>query len=184
MDFIKTEEFNLFIIPFMIFGLRVLDVSLGTIRIIFVSKGYTSFAPFIGFVEILIWVFAVSRIMDNLNNWIFYIAYAGGFAAGTYVGMVLEKKLAIGHELIRIITQKDATDLIFLLKEKGFRITSVKAEGGLGPVSVLYVITKRKFIEGVIKIIKIYNPHAIYTIEDIRAVSSSLIKSHIAIKRK
>lgn len=184
MDFIKTEEFSYFIIPLMIFCLRVIDVSLGTLRIIFVSKGYKSFAPLIGFVEILVWIFAVSRIMENMNNWVFYVAYAGGFATGTYVGMILEKKLAIGHELIRVITKKVATELIFSLKENGFSITSLKAEGGLGPVSVLYIILNRKYIKGVIETIKFYNPQAIYTIEDIRTVSNSLLQTHINVKKK
>ena len=109
MENASFDWFTFVILPFLIFIARITDVSLGTLRIIFVSKGYKIIAPLIGFIEILIWIVAISKIIQNIDNWICYIAYAGGFAVGNYVGMRLEEKLAIGFELVRVITQKDAS---------------------------------------------------------------------------
>jgi uncharacterized protein YebE (UPF0316 family) len=174
METMKFDLATYVLIPLLIFTLRIFDVSLGTIRIIFISKGYKSIAPFVGFIEILIWIIAISRIMENLNNWICYVSYAGGFAAGNYAGMLLEERLAIGHELIRIITRKDAKDLIDSLSNKGYGVTSINARGVTGEVGVVYIIVNRKMLNETIEIIKHYNPQALYTIEDIRYVNKEI----------
>lgn len=183
MNFIESEEFTMVVIPVMIFLLRIIDVSLGTIRIIFVSKGFKQIAPVIGFFEILIWIFVVSRVMDNLDNWVSFIAYAGGFATGNLVGMRLEERLAIGHELVRVITKKEAFELIAALKNKGFGITSIKAMGVDGEVAVLYVIISRKKMDQVIELIRQYNPNALYTVEDIRKVSKEVYYGESPVKK-
>lgn len=174
METMKFDLVTYVLIPLLIFTLRIFDVSLGTIRIIFISKGYKPIAPFVGFIEILIWIIAISRIMENLNNWVCYVAYAGGFAAGNYAGMVLEERLAIGHELIRIITRKDAKDLIDSLRDKGYGITSIKARGVTGEVGIIYIIVNRNMLNETIEIIKQYNPQALYTVEDIRYVNKEI----------
>jgi len=171
MEFITSSEFGYIILPLLIFLSRIVDVSLGTLRIIFVSKGLKAIAPVIGFVEVLIWIIAVTRIMENLDNWFNYIAYAAGFAMGNYVGMLLEERLAIGHELIRVITKKEAVDLIEAIRSEGYGMTSVEAMGKDGEVAVLFLITKRKKTEHILNIIKKYNPNATYTIENVRSVS-------------
>lgn len=184
MEFLKSDEYTYVLLPLMIFLLRIVDVSMGTLRIIFVSKGYKKLAPLIGFFEILIWIFAVSRIMENLNNWICYVAYAGGFATGNLVGMILEERLAIGHELIRVITKKEAIELINALKDKGFGITSIKANGINGEVAVLYIIINRKKIDEVLETIKKYNPQALYTVEDIRSVHKEIFHGEVQQRRR
>lgn len=183
MNFIESEQFTMIALPAMIFFLRIIDVSLGTLRIIFVSKGYKHIAPFIGFFEILIWIFVVSRVMDNLNSWVSFVAYAGGFAIGNLVGMKLEERLAIGHELVRVITKKEAHELIGALKDKGFGVTTLKAIGTDGEVAVLYVIINRKRINQVIELIRHFNPNALYTVEDIRKVSKEIYYGESPVKR-
>lgn len=171
MDFFETGIFSYLILPLFIFLARIADVSLDTIRIIFVSKGMKRLVPIIGFFQILIWLIAISKIFQNLDNWVAYIAYAGGFAAGNYFGMLLEEKLAIGHEIVRVITKSEAGDLIESLKGKGFGVTSIKARGLTGKVGVIYIIVKRSMIKKVLEIINIHNPRALYTIEPIRLVN-------------
>ncbi len=173
-DFLNSETFTYFLLPLFIFLARIADVTLGTIRIIFVSKGMKSIAPFFGFFEVLIWLLAISRIMQNLDNWICYVAYAAGFATGNYVGMFIEEKLAIGHEMIRVITRADATDLLNELRSAGFGVTSVKAQGADGDVGVIYIIARRSMIDGILKIINQYNPRAFYTIESIKFVNKDV----------
>jgi len=113
----ETEIFTWILLPILIFFARVGDVSLGTIRIIFISKGIKYLAPLIGFFEILIWLVAISQIMQNLTNIYYYIFYAGGFATGNLVGIIIEEKLSIGTVAIRIITRKDAEELTNALKK-------------------------------------------------------------------
>jgi uncharacterized protein YebE (UPF0316 family) len=157
--------------------MRICDVTLDTMRIIFLTKGYRTVAPIIGFFEVLIWIVAITRIMQNLNNWVSYIAYAAGFATGNYVGMLLDEKLAIGHELIRVITKLDAGDLANALRSAGFGVTSVKAVGMQGDVGILYVIVNRKNQKTAIGIVEEHTPNAFFTIENIHFVNRPLDKN-------
>lgn len=171
MEFLHTPVFNYILLPLFIFCLRICDVTLDTLRIIFVSKGYKFIAPIIGFFEILIWIVAISRIFQNLDNWVCYVAYAAGFATGNYVGLLVDEKLAIGHEIIRVITKIDAQKLIDNLRMAGYGVTSVKATGMDGEVGVLYIIINRKNLDKVVSIIKEFNPNAFFTIENLHFVN-------------
>ena len=169
--------FDYVILPVLILMARVLDVSLDTIRVIMVAKGYRNLAPYVGFFQSLIWLITITRIMANLDNWFTYLGYAGGFGLGTYVGMILEGKLALGYELVRVITKKEADELIIGLREKGYAVTTVPGMGREGEVGVLYIIIKRKVLREVVDIIQHYNPRAFYTIEDMRYVSNYALLS-------
>ena len=169
----ESVWFNYLVVPVLIMMARVIDVSLDTIRVIMVAKGYRKYAPFVGFFQVLIWIITITRIMAHLEIWTAYVGYAGGFAIGTYVGMKLEQKLALGYELIRVITKADASLLINKLTEKGFHLTFVEGEGRDGSVGILFLVERRRVIKEIIGIIKEYNPNAFYTIEDVRFVSGS-----------
>ena len=167
---VGSDVFTWVVLPFLIFSARVLDVSLGTLRIIFVSRGLRYLAPFVGFFEVIIWLLAIRVIMQNLNNWACYIAYGAGFAMGNFIGIFIEKRLAIGNSIVRIITSKDATPLIEHLRSSGYGVTSIQAEGAEGSVHVIYVIIKRHDLEAIGEVIRDFNPNAFYTVEDVRLV--------------
>ncbi len=159
------------ILPFLIFLSRILDQSIGTLRVIFVSKGLKNIAPFFGFFEVIIWLLAVAQVMKHLNNPMSYIAYGAGFAMGNYIGIIIEEKLSLGTLLIRVIPKKDTTELISHLKELGFGVTQINAEGVMGTkVKILFTIIKRKNVHQVIHAINQYNPNAFYTIEEVKTV--------------
>jgi uncharacterized protein YebE (UPF0316 family) len=176
MEFIESDLYSYFILPLLIFFARICDVTLGTLRIIFTSKGKKYIAPFLGFIEMIIWILAITHIFENLNNWACYIGFAAGFAMGNFVGIIVEERLAIGYELIRIITSKDAEDLISALREKGFGITSIRARGKKGDVGILYSIISRSYLKDFVSFMKKYNPRAFYTIEDIRFVNDKTFR--------
>lgn len=169
-----TEIFGLVFLPLLIFSARVIDVSLGTTRIIFISKGLKYYAPIVGFFEILIWLMAISQIFQHLTNALYYIAYAGGYATGTFVGIKIEEKLSIGTEIIRFITRYDASKLVAALRAGGYSITVSNAEGPKGLVNVIYIVIDRHDLLQVVNLIKKYNPQAFYSIEDIRYVSEKV----------
>ncbi|MBU0692498.1 DUF2179 domain-containing protein [bacterium] len=162
------------IIPILIFLARVIDVSLGTIRVIFIARGMRFLAPFFGFFEVLIWLVVISQVFSNLTHWIYYISYATGFAAGNYVGMVLENRLAIGKAILRVITRVDAEQLANVLREKRYVLTTIDGEGREGPVKILFMVVSRAQLPGLIDLVKQYNPRAVYTIEDVRFVGEGL----------
>ncbi len=160
-------------LPLLIFVARVTDVSIGTLRIIFVSRNMKYFATVLGFFEVLIWLFAIGRIMQNLTNPVHYIAYAGGFSMGNLVGMMIENKLALGVVAIRVITNQKTFYLAAHLRKIGYTVTTVDAQGNRGPVKVIYTIVKRKRISSFINVVKTYHPRAFYTIENVGAVAAS-----------
>ena len=173
--FFSSDIFVLVVLPLLIFIARILDVSVGTLRIIFVSKGMKYLASLLGFFESLVWILAISQVMQNLNSWVTYIAFALGFSAGNFVGIFLEERIAMGNLIIRIITRRDATELVRFLRESGYGVTSVDAEGESGRVKLIFTICKRRNLEKIIGIIKSFNPRAFYTIEDVRFVQDTFL---------
>jgi len=163
----------------MIFFARICDVTIGTIRIILVSKGQKSLAPLLGFFEVLIWIIAIGQIMSNLDNWVCYLFYAAGFAAGNYIGMMVEEKIALGVVGMRLVTAKPADELVSILIEKGYGVTQMPAKGSQGDVNVLYMSLDRKKLNDLIEVVNEFNPGAFYTVEDIRLVNKGVFqKAH------
>lgn len=159
------------IFPLLIFIARICDVSLAMLRTVLASKGYKQIVPFIGFFEVLIWLAAISQIMNNLNNWVCYIAWAGGYATGSYIGLYIDKKIALGIQVIRIITNQASDDLIKELKNKNFGLTLLDAEGARCPVKMIFTVVPRKSVKEVVAIINQYTPQSFYSVEYMRNAS-------------
>ena len=170
MDFIDSVEFRWIVIPALIFVSRIFDVTIGTIRIIFLSKGLKKLAPIFGFFEILIWLIAIKQLMEFSPNVVAYLAYAFGFAAGNFVGIIVEGKISIGQVIVRIITREGGGELTAYLRSKGFRITELEARGETGEVRVIFAVVKREKLRSLEKLVNEFNPNAFYTVEDIRFV--------------
>jgi len=156
-----------FVLPLLIFVARVVDVSMGTVRVIFVSRGFKYLAPIVGFFEVIIWLLAIGQIMQNLSNPVCYIAYGGGFAMGNFIGICIADKLSLGLALIRVVTQKDALPLVGCLKNENYGVTSLDGHGTSGEVKVVFTIVPRREVSRVVAIIKQFNPQAFYSIEEV-----------------
>ena len=159
------------ILPGLIFLARVIDVSLGTARVVFISRGYKLLAASIGFWEVLIWLVAIGHATQNLSNPMCVIAFAMGFAMGNYIGVTITEKMSLGVVLVRILTHENSDKLIAALKERKYGITSIDGRGALGPMKVIFTIVQRQYVDQVINIIKSYNPNAFYSIESVGEVS-------------
>ncbi|MBN2365413.1 MAG: DUF2179 domain-containing protein [Calditrichaeota bacterium] len=170
----NSDLFAWVILPLFIFLARVVDVSFGTLRIVYTAKGRRFIAPALGFIEIMIWLLAIGQIFKNLNNIACYIAYAGGFSMGNFAGIWIESKLALGNQVLRIITGRDATELITRMRKDGFGLTVVDAQGIQGPVKLIFTVIKRKNLSEVIRLVHEYNPKAFYSVEDVRFVSEGI----------
>ena len=162
------SEFPVLILPVIIFFARIADVSLGTLRITMVSRGYKWQSALLGFFEVLIWVIVVAQLLKNLNHWVNYVAYAAGFSAGTFIGLYLEDKMKVGTVLVRIITLNKSEELIEALKGSGIAITSIDAKGGFNDVKVIFTVLKRKKLNKVFNIVKDIDPEAFFSTEDVK----------------
>jgi len=171
-----SPVFTWVILPLLIFFARILDVSIGTLRLIFVSKGYKFYAPLLGFFEVIIWLLAIGQIMQHLDNFLCYFAYGLGFATGNYLGIYLDEKMSLGTVLIRVVPKVDTTTLINQLREQSFGASLVDIEGMTGKLKMIFTIVKRKDLKDVLGIIQEHNPQAFVTIEDVKTAKEGYFR--------
>ena len=171
---ISADVYAWVILPLLIFRARICDVSLGTLRVIFIARGFKYIAPAIGFFEVIIWLLAIGQVMQNVGNVASYIAYGGGFAAGTFIGMTVEERLSIGNVVVRIITNRDARGLVEAMREKNLGVTTMDAKGAGGPVTVILMISRREDLHLVFDLIHEFQPNAFFTVEEIKSVKEGV----------
>lgn len=157
------------VLPLLIFCARTVDVSLATLRIVAVAQGRTGMAAGLGFFESLLWLIIVAQALQHLDNPLCVIGYAGGYAFGNVVGLALERRLALGHRLVRVIVPgDDPGHVIDDLRQQGHAVTVVTGEGLKGSVQILFTIAKRKDVEQMIALIRERYPNAFFAVEDVR----------------
>lgn len=189
MEFIY---FNYIILPLLIFLARIVDVSLGTVRIIFTTKGHKNLASILGFFEVLIWIMIIGKIMENMKSPWLYVVYALGFSAGTYVGMYLDEKLCVGKVMVRLIIKRNDKELLNNLREANYPLTVVNAVSGreMKRAAIVFSVINRKKLKKFLDIVNSTNPKAFYSIEDVRQVrdieniESSKIGEFVHIKKR
>jgi uncharacterized protein YebE (UPF0316 family) len=156
--------------PLVIFGLRIVDVSLSTVRILLAVRGRKIIVPIIGFFEVLIWVFAAGSAIRHLGSFWHVLGYSAGFSTGTMVGLWIEEKLAIGVATMQIITTHIGTGLGFALRQLGCGVTELDAQGRQGPVELVYTVVARRKIQDVLREVERWDPDAFVIIEEPRAI--------------
>jgi len=178
MDLIVSDSwfFTWILLPGLIFLARILDQTIGTMRLIFLAKGMKHIAPVLGFFEVIIWLLAIGQIMQHLDNWLCYVAYGAGFAMGNFIGITLEEKLSIGTSIIRVILSSESPELISELKSHNFGLTILNAEGAKGKVKIIFSIIRRKEIAVFINTLHQFHPNAFYTIEDVKEAKDGVFK--------
>ncbi|MDR1863965.1 MAG: DUF2179 domain-containing protein [Bacteroidales bacterium] len=172
--FTDGTVYQYIVLPLTVFFARICDVSLGTLRIVFVSKGKKFLAPLLGFFEVFIWIVVISQILRNVNNIVCYLAYAGGYATGNFIGMYIEERIAIGVQIIKIFSPKNLFPLQKELSQAGFGTTLIEGGGSVGKVDILYVVINRKTFEKAEKILIGFDSALFYVIEDIRSAKSGI----------
>ena len=187
----NSQMFAFVVVPVLIFAARALDVSIGSIRVIFLARG-RRVAAILGFFEVLIWLVVITHIMRNLSNPVTYIAYAAGFATGTYVGILLEGKPALGTLLVQVITEEDATELLHCLRAAGYGVTSVEAQGAHGRVQLLHTVIRRKSLQDMVSAVTRLSPSAFISVDEVQSATRGIfpvpashrMKSSIALGRR
>jgi uncharacterized protein YebE (UPF0316 family) len=156
------------LLPLMVFVAEMCVVTVSTIRIIFISRGKKYLASFLGFFEVSIWLFAIGQIMQNLSDLSCFAAFAAGFTIGNFLGILIEKKLALGSLAVNITTQKDARALVEVLQAAECRGTCLEANGIAGPVRVVVTVIRRKELPRVLATVKAFDPAAFYVVNEVQ----------------
>ncbi|PKL70260.1 MAG: hypothetical protein CVV30_02555 [Methanomicrobiales archaeon HGW-Methanomicrobiales-1] len=174
---INPELYAWIILPLLIFIARVGDVSMETIRVIYISRGIKYLAPIIAFFEIIIWLLAMEVVMSDLTNIANFFAFAFGFATGTYVGLVIEEKLSIGMVILRIVTTEESNEEIAsFLRSENFGVTSLDAKGARGNVKLILTLVNRTDLPRITEYLRTNTPHSFFSIEDIRYANEGVFR--------
>jgi len=159
---------NIYLAFILVFLLRVADVSLGTIRTVYILQGRRLRAAVIGFFEVLIWIFVVSQVVASISNWVLMVGYAGGFAAGTWTGLWLENRFALGFSQLRIISRNLGEQIAAALWKQNFGATVVHGHGRDGEVDLLFSIVPRRYIHKCVEIANTIDQECFVSISDSR----------------
>ena len=170
---VSDAVFSFVVLPLLIFFARILDVSINTVRIIYVLGGRKFTSTLLGFFESFIWLMAIRQIFSHLDNWMCYVAYPAGFAAGIFVGMIIEEQIAYGKVIVRIITRKDVGGLLQYLKRESFRYTHVNAEGPDGHENLVFTVLEREKLDDLLFTLREILPTAFYTVEKVNRAAES-----------
>jgi uncharacterized protein YebE (UPF0316 family) len=168
----SASWFGLPVLPLFIFFAEVTVVTISTMRTIFISRGRKVLAPILGLFEVSIWLFAIGQVMQNVNDLRCFVAFATGFAAGNFLGILLEKKLAIGDLVVNVISHRDAGGLIESLKLAEYGVTAIGAQGTTGPVKVVTTVIKRKELNRVLSLVKQFDENAFYSVNEVQEAAS------------
>jgi uncharacterized protein YebE (UPF0316 family) len=159
--------------PVLVFVAELGVVTISTLRIIFLSRGMKHLAPVVGFFEITIWLFAIGQVMKNLNSPGCFLGFAAGFTLGNYLGVLIEKRLALGTVIVHTVTRRDTTKLVEGMRGAGYRVTIIDAAGSRGAVKVVLTVVKRRELDAVLTIIRGFDPEAFYTVDEVREARPS-----------
>jgi uncharacterized protein YebE (UPF0316 family) len=183
-EFFNSTAYTWAVLPILIFCARICDVSLDTVRIIFINKNLRYFASLTGFLAVLIWLMVIRQVFQQLDNPLCIVAYAAGYATGNFVGIAIENKISIGKVIIRIITRMDSNELADFMRSSGYGVTVINAEGASGPVKVIFTVVERSDIDGILEMIRKYSPSSFYSIEDVRMVSEAVTPFRLPVARR
>src|SRR5690606_23569442 len=163
--------------PLIISGLRIVDVSLSTLRILLSMRNQRTLVPLLGFFEVLVWIFAVGNAIRHLDSIAHVLGYAGGFAAGSLVGVWLEGRLAFGLGTMRIISRRADGVLASRLRALGCGVTEFTGQGREGPVEVIYTVMMRRRLPAVLAEVEKVDPDAFITVEEPRHIRRGWMQS-------
>ena len=158
-----------------IYFARIVDVSCDTMRVLFTVRGKRSIAGFLGFLQALVWIFAVGVAIRHLDSWLHVFAYAAGYATGTMTGITIERFIAYGVAQVRIITRGHGDAMATALRDLGFGVTVTRGEGRAGGVDILHTLVQRAQVQDVLGVVDDHDPVAMVTVEEPRAVRGGFV---------
>ena len=168
------ETDRLLLIAFIFVG-GVTYVTLDTLRILLAARGYRSVAAVLGVAEVVVFLLAIAKVLAGPLDWAKIIAYATGFGLGTIVAVWIEARMAIGLVAMRVITRRDASELLEALRERQFGATTVAAQGVHQKVRIIFSVIQRKQVEAFVQTVQAMHPQAFISTEDVRLAREGFI---------
>ncbi len=162
----------------LIFGLRIVDVSCDTMRVIFAIRGKRGIAAILGFIQALVWIVAVGNAVKHLDSPLHILGYAGGYAMGTYVGVTIEQAIAYGVATVRIVSKAAGVEIAEALREAGHGVTEFGGFGRDGAVEILNSVVQRRNINKVLDIVMSHDKDAFVTVEEPKVLRGGLVAAH------
>lgn len=164
MEWIATIP--VWLLCLLIFVLRICDVTLGTVRTVSIVKGYIGLSVVLGFFEVMIWILAVSQVIVRLGeSWLLPLCYAGGFAVGNAIGILVERRLALGTSVVRFLSATRGAEIARVLQGDGHTVTTFSGEGPAGPVTLVYAVAPRRDIRPMVRSAQAVDPELAYVSE-------------------
>ena len=164
--------------PILIFCLRIVDVSCDTMRVLFAIRGKRAVSGFLGFLQALVWIFAVGNAVKHLDSWWHILAYAAGYGCGTMVGITIEKAVAYGLARIQVVSRHGGVEIAEALRERGYGVTETAGYGREGNVEILSVVVHRAHLDEAVKLIEQWDPDAFVTVEEPRVLRGGALATH------
>jgi uncharacterized protein YebE (UPF0316 family) len=149
----------------VIFFLRIADVSIGTLRIGFLVHSRPGLAGALSFLESLVWLTAAAQVLSSLDSPVKFVAYAGGYAAGTMLGVHVERWIAAGDVMMRVVAPVASPSAAGALREAGYIVTEVNASGRDGEVRVSFTVLPRRRVQEALTLVRTVNPQAFVSFE-------------------
>ena len=150
----------------VIFCLRIVDVSADTMRVIFTIRGKRGIAATLGFLQALVWIFAVGNAVKHLDSTLHVLGYAGGYAMGTWVGITIEQAIAYGVATVRVVSKTAGVEIADALRQRGFGVTEYPGFGRDGTVEIVNSVVQRSHVPEVLKLVVQWDPDAFVTVEE------------------
>lgn len=157
---------------FVIFLMRVISITMDTLRFMLTMRGNKGISWVLGFVESVLYVVIIGTVLKDLSNVLYVVAYSAGFATGNVVGMAIEKRLAIGFSHIKIITKQHGLAIAEVLRKMDYAVTEISARGKDGSVSLCDLSVRRKDVPAIEKLTLEVDPDAFITVEDVTPLRS------------
>ena len=146
---------------------RITDVSLGTLRMVAVIQGRRAFATVLGFFEAVVYVCVVAKVLLNMDQPVYAVAYGLGYAAGIYLGMLIEQRLAFGKQLVFLLTAR-GPELAEVLRARDYRVAEVKGHVPEGERTILCVEVPRRETQKLIRLANTLDERCAFIVHDIR----------------
>jgi uncharacterized protein YebE (UPF0316 family) len=163
--------------PVIIFFLRIIDVSLDTMRVLFTVRGKRAIAGALGFIQALVWIIAVGNAMKYLGSIGHIVGYAGGYAMGTMVGITIERYVAYGLSSLRIVSRHGGVEIAEALRERGYGATEFAGFGREGGVEIVNSVVQRAHMDEVMAIVDRFDPNAFVTVEEPKVLRGGSVAS-------
>jgi len=167
----------------LIFVLRVVGITLSTLQTLMMVQSRRTLAILSGMISTLVYVLAIGKVVNDMNNVWYILAYSTGFGAGTWLGMVIDARLAMGFADVRIISTEHGLSIADHVRAAGYGATTIPAHGRDGLVTIVETLAPRKAVNNIMATVSKVDPRSVVVVADARQVKQGYWRLPVATHR-